>query len=297
LKGKRGILDIGIKDMAMVRIKQQRLEIIFLEGSHTGPKLVKLRTWDGKAFFSPSANLLQIIRENKFKNDGFDFSAEGIYFLKYDPRGTKHSERVYIGKANILGNRIKKHFADDKKDFNELIAFSGSDLNIEYLEAALIEASNDAKNAEIDTKTKPDKERWVKSTVDRDDMEFFIEKIKIILPIMGSFCLENKYPVFDKNAINSAVTYHLTSKDIEATLIESSGEFIVLKDSTAKSDVKDGLIPGWKNLRENLIDSGILKPVGSLLKFTQNTKFNSLSAAASVILGSQTNGKIAWKVR
>lgn len=66
--------------------------------------------------------------------------------------------------------------------------------------------------------------------------------------------------------------------------------FLVLKGSRVSSDTTDGFQSSYCELRKELINQGIIKD-GC---FTQDYSFSSISAAASVILGRNSNGRKEW---
>jgi len=51
---------------------------------------------------------------------------------------------------------------------------------------------------------------------------------------------------------------------------------------------------GYLKLKEDLINSSVLEEAGEFYLFTRDFKFNSLSAAATVLAGTRKNGREAW---
>lgn len=70
--------------------------------------------------------------------------------------------------------------------------------------------------------------------------------------------------------------------------------FVVLKDSMASKYEHSSLKPIYIELRKELVEKGILVDDGSYLKFTENYKFDSPSAAACVIEGTSKSGPETW---
>ena len=66
--------------------------------------------------------------------------------------------------------------------------------------------------------------------------------------------------------------------------------FVVLKDSRISSDVTAGLNQSYLGLREQLISDGIIVDN----KFVADYTFQSISAAASIVLGRSANGRREW---
>lgn len=108
--------------------------------------------------------------------------------MKGTPGSDSFEERIYIGEAENVGVRIKQHIADSKKDFNELIFFISKDelltkTQIRYLESRLVQLAIEAKSAEIDNGNFPALPTLHEADI--SDMEYFLDQVKLILPIMG----------------------------------------------------------------------------------------------------------------
>jgi hypothetical protein len=127
-------------------------------------------------------------------------------------------------------------------------------------------------------------------------MEFFICQIELILPIVGMKVLipaalhSRAFPV--KSSGQSE--YRICSRELRANMIESSEGFVVLTGSQASAKTSTSMSPGWLNIRQKLLDAGVLKPKDERLVFTENAIFSSPSAASSVVLGRQAPGPISW---
>jgi hypothetical protein len=272
---------------------EQMIKVGLLDGTDFGPKTIRISNWSGKAFYSPRANFINILHNDKYAY--FDFSLPGIYVLKSDSENRIYSEKIYIGQADVISTRIKQHISNPDKDFNELIIFCGDDLhitNIRYIESKLIKMAYDCENAEIENGNSPNTPNI--DLIEKATMGYFIEKIKSILPLAGfDFLKQNKVKII-KNDITGK-KYYLSSKGINAELIENDEGYIVLKDSEAVTNAVDSLGITPRNLRQKYIENKILIEKDNKLIFTENMTFSSLSTAASVILGTQTSGPKYWK--
>jgi len=139
-------------------------------------------------------------------------------------------------------------------------------------------------------------------------MEFFLEQIQLILPVVGFDFLRSrrvsaepssqKFPVLPVSS--SALEVVLTSKKYgyNANAIETDGEINVLAGSRASSS-KDVAQNSYAPLREQLMKDGRLRPTpdGAFLEFTDDVSFASPSAAAAVINNRNTNGRTAWRLK
>lgn len=85
-----------------------------------------------------------------------------------------------------------------------------------------------------------------------------------------------------------------TKHNLAATARQVDQKFIVLKGSKAKP-AWTGQYHSYQALRQKLIDTQMLKPDGSgNLEFTENTPFDSPSAASATIFGRPDNGRTSW---
>jgi predicted type IV restriction endonuclease len=94
--------------------------------------------------------------------------------------------------------------------------------------------------------------------------------------------------------------FHLSlSNGVYAEAREINGEFIVLKNSRAKKEDGRSLRQTQKAQRDQLrLDGKLLEEEqGNFLVFTEDVPFPSPSAAASMVIGAQSNGFISWKVK
>lgn len=75
----------------------------------------------------------------------------------------------------------------------------------------------------------------------------------------------------------------------------SSPEFLVKKGSTANIALAKSLRPAIRELRQKLLDTGVLVKNGNVYSFTHEYLFQSPSAAACVIAGNPRSGMDAWR--
>lgn len=75
----------------------------------------------------------------------------------------------------------------------------------------------------------------------------------------------------------------------------SSPEFLVKKGSTANIVLAKSLRPAIRELRQKLLDEGVLVNQGDVYSFVHEYQFKSPSAAACVIAGNPRSGMDAWR--
>lgn len=273
----------------------KKLTVYMIDGTAYGPRISEIGNWVGKAIYSPRASINKIITRSEFDNPG-------VYFLKGDPTDDTFTEKIYIGEAENIKSRIKQHLSDPNKDFKELIFFISKDelltkTQIKYLESRLIQLAIEAKTAQIDNSNTPNLPTLHEADI--SDMEYFLEQIKLILPIMGfnfliSTTLNTKELSENESKIEISETYYIKTKSFSAKMIETDQGYIVIKGSEAKKSLSNSCTETYKNMRRKLIETKILMEKEDKYIFVEDTIFNSPSAASNMILGRNSNGFTEW---
>lgn len=273
----------------------KKLTVYMIDGTEYGPRFSEIGNWVGKAVFSPRATINKIIKRDEFDNPG-------IYCLKGDPTDEAFDERIYIGEAENIRNRIKQHLSDSSKDFKELIFFISKDelltkTQIRYLESRMIQLAIEAKTAQIDNGNSPSLPTLHEADI--SDMEYFLEQIKLILPIMGfRFLISSTIKDTQKEDENKEgevhEIYQIKTKSYNATMKETDKGYIVEKGSEAKKELSASCTETYRNMRRKLLETKILIEKGDKLIFAEDTVFNSPSAASNMVLGRNSNGYTEW---
>jgi hypothetical protein len=248
--------------------------------------------WTGQLLVIPRPQLHELARREELLRTG-------VYVL-VGPDPQTGQERVYFGEADEVFARLRSHDVDLNKDFwNRAVAITSKDFNLtkahgRYLESRLIEMATSAKRSVIENGTAP----GVKTLPESDvaDMEYFLQQIELILPVLGFSFLQ---PIATKDKSLSAADVEapvlmMSEVGADAMAREIDGRFVVLKDSTAR---KLGS-PSWdsyKTLRDELVtQSKMVSKDDKLLVFAEDVEFSSPSAAAAVVAAANRNGRIAW---
>ena len=207
-----------------------------------------------------------------------------------------------------LGKRLAQHNKDEGKDFwDRVYVVTSKDQNltkahVRYLESRLIAIATEAGRAKLLNGTAPD--YGLLPEGDLADMEFFIEQVRIVLPVLGQEFLRDQPkvsspPVVAKpgeTAVVDSPTFELTSRKLpglRAEAREVDGDFVVLAGSTARSDDSQAK-SNYRGLRDALRADGTLEVGEKYLRFTKDTAFQSPSAASAVVLGRNDNGRVSW---
>lgn len=266
-----------------------------IDGTAYGPRLSEIGNWVGKAIYSPRASVNKIMSRSEFDNPG-------IYCLKGDPTDDTFDEKIYIGEAENIKVRLKQHLSDPNKDFKELIFFVSKDelltkTQIRYLESRLVQLALEAKTAQIDNGNSPSLPTLHEADI--SDMEYFLDQIKLILPVMGfNFLISStvKQDIEGESTPKTSVheTYFIKTKTFKATMSETDQGYIVSKGSEAKKILSNSCTETYRGMRRKLVETDIMVEGKDKLIFAEDAVFNSPSAASNMILGRNSNGFTEW---
>lgn len=265
-----------------------------IDGTAYGPRLSEIGNWVGKAIYAPRAAVNKIMNRPEFDNPG-------IYCLKGDPTDDAFDEKIYIGEAENIKSRLKQHLSDPNKDFKELIFFVSKDelltkTQIRYLESRLVQLALAAKTAQIDNGNSPSLPTLHEADI--SDMEYFLEQIKLILPVMGfKFLISStadQKPVETNEESKVHETYFIKTRTFKATMTETDQGYIVAKGSEAKKSLSNSCTETYINMRRKLVETKIMVESGDKLIFAEDAVFNSPSAASNMVLGRNSNGFTEW---
>jgi len=290
------------------------VRIFVPSGDPEGLKIVEKSNWVGLGLVFPRTQYAEVRKRTELRRPG-------VYIL-WGTDEKKHLPRVYIGEGEVVLSRLDHHIK--QKDFwTHAVVFISKDSNfnkahVRYLESRLIYYAKKANLAKLENSNEPSHPPL--SEADAADAEAFLHEIFLLLPIVGVTFFErkskqsrkkirhkirNKRSQLGNEHTHKAVTHsnsdhentelYLRNKGVEAKGILTPEGLMVLKDSKATKDEVPSIKPHTLRKRRILIEKGILRDEGKFFRFTQNYTFKSPSAAASVILGRETNGREAWK--
>jgi hypothetical protein len=251
-------------------------------------RIGEVSNWTGKALAAPRTELEDLLLREELENSG-------VYFLfGTDPE--TGDPLAYIGEAEVIRDRLKQHRV---KDFwSSVVAFVSKDENltkahIRFLENRLLQEAKLAGRYRLEN-TNSSNPKLPES--DREDMEVYLQRIRQVLPVLGSDLLS---PI--AGSVKSARPQKdlvCKIKDALARGRRTEGGFVVFKDSTAVLTLRPSAEtqhPFVVALRNKLIQEGTLVEAGGLYVFMKDVEFSSPSAAAAVIHGGGANGLTAWK--
>lgn len=203
-------------------------------------------------------------------------------------------DTLYVGKGDPLRRRLGEQ--SKSKDFwTRAVVFTSKDgelntAHAQYLEARLIRLAQDANRCQLDNANTPEPPSL--SAPDVAMAEAFLDELLPVLPVLGISAFQEPQAEAPASGI-----LLLHSKGIDAKGYDAPQGFVVQKRSQAVADT----VPSFGSfnylvaLRGQLLHKKVLVSEGDHLVLTQDYVFDSPSAAASILLGNSTNGRVAWK--
>lgn len=277
------------------------IRIFLVDGTPSGVRTAELGLSTIKALAVPRPSLPSIASRPEAKKTG-------IYVLIGPDPNTPGQRMIYIGEADTLIRRVSDHNRDSDKDFwEECVFFVSKDENLtkahgRYVEAKLISLARDAKRARVTNNTAPTEDGRLPEA-DSVEMDEFIVQARILLGALGYDLFEPSVKPSLAVASNSSATLPLALQysgdgySANAVLDQDAGQITVKAGSKSRRAEAQSLQPTYKNLRRQLLESGVLSPLDDVsYKFSQDYSFNSPTAAAQVVSGITVNGRIAWRL-
>jgi hypothetical protein len=275
------------------------IRIYLADGSPTGVRTAELSSWTGKAVVCQRSQLADLAKRPEAKRTG-------VYLLVGPDPESASRERVYIGEGDSVLDRLVAHDHDASKDFwTQAALFISKDENltkahVRYLERALILLAQNAGRCALANSAYPDTRLLPESDI--ADMEYFLEQVQLLLPVLGFTFLQttpaSEQLLAPAEGAGISPFFYMNPVGAQATAREYKGSFIVLKGSTAR---KDGVASwdSYRELRDRLVSEGKLSagPDDRNYTFLDDVEFSSPSAAATVVNAGNQNGQIVWKVK
>ena len=261
------------------------IRIYLASGGADGVWVVEKSNWTGKALMASRSRYADLRAR-------VDLEGPGVYVLVGPPDGGALASRIYVGETDDLPARLDSH--QRSKDFwTKVVVFTSKDANlnkahIRYLEGRLIGLARAAARAELENGNVGSMPRL--SEADQADAESFLHEMLLIYPVLG-------ITVFQRAQEQQSRTgeLHLSGKGATATGTETSEGFVVHAGARARIDHVPSIHGYGLQLRELLIDNGLLVADGDALRLIEDYVFTSPSTAAMVFMGRAANGRQEWK--
>jgi hypothetical protein len=282
------------------------IQLFLVDDSPTGLIIASIHGWTGSVVVSTQSTFGRLLARP-------EIDRTGVYVLYGPDPEDDLRMRAYIGEADSVRDRIGD--SAGKRGFWEtavVITTSDEALtkgHVRYLEARLIEITKSSGRVALENTQIPDADRRRLPESDRANMEAFLANLKVILPVIGLDLLKPLPQVlvktnitipettksFESNLDHPLFEIRHNKSGVKAYAVEDNGEFVVLEKSEALKDTAY-VSNGYAKLKMELIKDKILESTsdGTKFYFTREYAFKSPSAAGSVILDRNTNGRTRW---
>jgi hypothetical protein len=270
----------------------KNVKLFLAAGNVDGIVTADIGQWSGRAASFPRAQVAEVAGHPVAQG-------AGVYILSGPDDRHDQRDSIYIGEADHVGKRVLQHNAEDFWD--RVCVLTASDGNLtkahaRYLESRFLTIAKEARRARVLNEKHPGLPAL--PTAERQDMEQFLANGLLLLPLLGfTFGRPLAMAVPSSTDECASPTFCLTAVGVEAKARQLDGGFVVLAGSTARAKGT----PAWatgRSLREELREAGVLVDVGDgeRLRFAQDVPFTSPTMAASIVVASNQNGRVAWKL-
>ncbi|MBP2216573.1 GIY-YIG nuclease family protein [Arthrobacter sp. CAN_C5] len=280
----------------------RQVRLFLTDGMPGGLLTAEIMNWTGQIVAGSRSDLAVLLARP-------EAAKTGVYFLTGVNEEDPDDQMLYIGEGDDVSTRLKMHNRGEPeggKDFwTRALLLTSKDANltkahVRYLESRFIELGKVADRTIIVNRTAPP--TLPLPEADISDMEYFISQARIVLPLLGIDAFRevprNEAEATDPDGPKaSSPVFELGVPGDGGTARgqEIDGEFIVYEGSAVRSKWVSGHT-GYQKLYERLRVDGTFEDIGGLRRFARPYAFKSPSAAAAVVTGRPTNGRISWIV-
>ena len=273
------------------------IKLFLTDGKPNGLTVAELQQWTGIALACPRSEIQKLTQRA-------EAAKPGVYILTGLDEKTQ-LRVAYIGEAENVGVRLKEHHRT--LDFWDRICFfTQKDDNltkghVRYLEARMIRVAKEAKRIPLTNGSSPSPGNIPLPESDLADMEYFLQQMQMLLPVLGISLLQPQPIITPKDATQSTAAsplFEFKTRDAVATGKLVNGEFVVLEGSLARKASTASIHAYLERIRQELLATGVLEAAkNEHYRFTENYAFGSPSTASGVIAGRTSNGRREWKVK
>lgn len=261
------------------------IQMFIFDGNPNGRIMCELSNWNGRAYKISRNELLEFSKRD-------DAEHTGVYFLF--GKDEANIDTIYIGEAEKMFSRLKQHLKDEIY-WSDCVAVISKDnllnkAHVKYLENKFYELAKNSNRAIIVNENVPTCSSI--SEYDEAMLQEFISNARLLVNTLG-------YKVFDSvedssmKHQNEQIYFYITAaRGANAKGVVVADGFAVLKDSVIASNTVQSMPVNLLNLRNSLIEKGI---VNKEYIFVKDYIFTSPSLAAAVVMGRSANGRTEWK--
>lgn len=272
------------------------LELFFVDGRPGGLTTAEVFNWTGHVLRIPRTEIVRGLSREQAK-------FTGAYLLLGEQRG---NPCAYVGEGEDVAERIRSH--DVKRDWwSEAVIITTLSNNlhkahVKYLESRIVEKARAAAVSDLENGNTPPRSSLSEAAI--ANMEEFLSTLDIALAALGIELMNDR-----RRRAKDSRTVPAAIEQVPQPLFECVGDkgairararldaevFSVQAGSMARG-TWIGTDGGYKALYQKLVETGVLVSEGSARMFADSYAFSSPSAAAAVVLGRSSNGRIEWKM-
>lgn len=192
-----------------------------------------------------------------------------------------------------LLQHAQKPPAPEIEDWVDSFVFSSARLNkahVRDIEARLIGLANSARQANLINKT-----QGYAANLDPKDKAIAEGFLSYMLECLEAIGIAYFSTAPTQENIHKEDMYEIRQRDMAAYGFHDGSAFWVKAGSQASQTATSGCPQRYNELRDQLINQGILRKQDGLYVFAEDYRFDSPSAAAAVVRGRAANGWKEWK--
>lgn len=284
----------------------KQLKLFLVDGTPGGLTTAEITNWTGHILSGARSDLGDLLKRKEAQRPG-------VYLLLGDDETAIGGSRCYIGEAEDVATRLRQHNNEKtgKSFWERVVVITSKDENltkghIRYLESRLIELAVRAARVEVTNGNQSARSSLPEA--DRSDMEYFIEQVQVVLPVLGVNAIrvrELKRTEASKLTDQASPVFRLTNTrlNVEARAQQVDGEFLMLAGSVVVSAVRESAkysestaraYASYSAMHQKLVANGAIMIADGAGHLTRDTPFSSPSTAGAIALGRSCNGREAW---
>ena len=287
--------------------ENSKIEINMLDGDPNGIRVADMPMYPTLAI-AFRKNQLGRLRRDYSWIDG----RTGVYFLIGPDKNNDHRFTAYIGESENVGKRLSNHLSGNRRssrNWVDTIVVARNDDKLtdahgRYAESCLIRGVSSSPRWYLINTNKPSENAGNLRASDKPGMDQFVLQAKTLVGCLGWDMFRNLHDPSQQTTPEDQVfqspdtpKFVLRGGGYSAEMIiDTSGNFVVLKGSKARIRETNTLQPGLRKIRRSLLKDGILQNRDGAFVFTNNYIPSSVSTAAAVVKGASETGRKAWKV-
>lgn len=268
--------------------RPQTIQVFLPTGNPRGLRMAEITTRIVRVFEVPRSLLNEFLLADEAKQ-------VGLYMLV--GQGDDATDpSLYIGQTGNVGKRLAEH--NEKKDFwtRALVAVSLTNsltqTHATFLEWHCIKQARQAGRYSLENGNSGSKPH-TPAPLEADCLEIF-DTIRVLVATLGQPVFE---PLAGPKVIDETVpTFFCTGSGTNGRGLYTPEGFVVLKGSVGRLENVNSIKgTAGGNLRQRLLDEGVMRPEGTTVVFERDHLFRSPSMAALALLGRTSNGWVDWK--